>query len=442
MYAHLNAFARLLLPNWIYTHFIGDWNTGAFKKYSYNTGWALLTRTVSIVLSFLVTIYLIRYLGPENYGQLSYAVSFVGVFSIISSLGLDNILYRDLIKYPDQRNHYLGSAFILKLVAGTIAATLTIVTAFFLSQGDVSRMVIFMLATTFIFNAFNVIGYEFQANVQQKYPSLVSLAVVVILNILKILVILLDKGVLYIGLVLLLEAILYAALFIYIRRRYYGTLFAWRFKISVAQSLLKDSWPFIFIAAFTTIYVRIDQIMLKYLLDASAVGLYDAAVRIAEVWLFIPAIIVSSLFPAIMNARASSIQEYKRRLLILCVLLCTFAAVVAIASSLLSKPLMRLLYGPAFLASAGVFSIYVWSGIWASLDIVVRYFLIAENKRVLIFTTSLAAAVINILLNLILIPYLGIYGAAWSTFISYMLLAFPVVLILIMQEKKLGATTS
>ncbi len=419
---------------------IGRWDSSGFKRYATNTLWALFVRTINTVIAFFVAIYLVRYLGPENYGQLSYAISFIGLFSIIASLGLDNILYRDLIKYPEQRNEYLGSAFVLKLLAGVLATSLTIIFAFLLSKDDVSRMVILTLAGTFIFNAFNIIGYEFQADVAQKYTSIITLIVSLTLNILKLIVIFFGQGVVYIGVILLLEAALYATLLVHIRTQHYGNLFAWRFNKTIAIQLLKDSWPFIFIAAFSTIYARIDQVMLKPLVDSSAVGLYDAAVRIAEVWLFIPAIIASSLFPAIINAKSVGVHEYKKRLIILSGFMVLSGILVALPASLLAGPLMVLLYGPAFAASATVFVIYVWTGIWASLDIVTRFFLIAENRKVLIFVTSFLTAVLNILLNLYLIPKYGIVGAAWSTFISYTLLALPFILIVRLKKIKESET--
>lgn len=436
MITALNNLSKKILPSWIYDKLIGRWDSGGLKRYSTNALWALFVRTINTVIAFFVTIYLVRYLGPENYGQLSYAISFIGLFSIIASLGLDNIIYRDLIKHPDKRNEYLGSAFVLKLFAGILATSLTIVSAFLFSEDDVSRMVILLLSGTFIFNAFNVIGYEYQADVAQKYTSIVTLIVSVILNALKLIVIFLDQGILYIGIVLLLEAVLYATLLIYIRTLHYGKIFTWRFNKVIAIQLLRDCWPFIFIAAFTTIYARIDQVMLKPLVDSSAVGLYDAAVRIAEVWLFIPAIIVSSLFPAIINARTVGIYEYKKRLIILAVFMVLLGVLVALPLSLFAGPLMVLLYGPAFAASATVFVIYIWAGIWVSLDIVTRFFLIAENRKILIFVTSFTTAGLNILLNFYLIPIYGIAGAAWSTFISYTLLALPFILIVRLKKVK------
>lgn len=426
----LNYLLKLALPAWVYNKLIGRFNAYGAKRYAGNTLWSLAARIVSLVVSFFVSIFLIRHLGPENYGQLSYAISFVGLFSIIATLGIDNILYRDLIKYPEQRNEYLGSAFAIKLVAGLTASLLTIFFAFTLSTDDVSRLVIILIATTFLFNSFNVISYEFQADVAQKYTSLVSMFVVFLLNFLKVVVIWLNEGILYIACILLLEAVLYASLFVAIRLRRYGSIFNWRFNKSVCLQLLRDSWPFIFITAFATIYTRIDQVMLKGLVDSEAVGLYDAAVRISEMWLFIPAIVASSLFPAIVNARKVDPGEYKKRLVILTGLLVAFGLVIAIPLTLLSKPAILLLYGSAFAASASVLAIYVWAGIFASVDIVVRYFLIAENRRVLIFVTTMGTAALNVALNFLLIPYWGIIGAALATLISYALLIIPFLLIL------------
>lgn len=435
MTLHLNNLLKRILPDWIYDKLIGRWNSDGLKRYTANTLWALVARITSLVVSFFVSIYLVRYLGPENYGQLSYAISFVGLFSIISNVGIDNILYRDLIKYPSERNAYLGSAFIIKFAAGALASLATIISVYLLSTSDVSRLVIVLLSATFLFNAFNVIGYQFQADVAQKYTSIIALFAVFTLNLLKLLVIWMDEGILYIGVIFLIESILYAVLFLAAYLWRYGSLLNWRFSRRISLSLLRDSWPFIFIAAFTTIYARIDQVMLKHMMDASAVGLYDAAVRLAEIWLFVPALIASSLFPAIVNARENNPIEYKKRLVLLTGLLAIFGLLVAIPATILAEEMTLFLYGSAFIASAGVLSIYVWASVFASIDIVVRYFLIAENRRTLIFIISMGTALVNVGLNLFLIPKYGIIGAAWATLISYVLLTVPFLLILKLKVK-------
>lgn len=429
MYSNLNLLAEKILPSWMHHKLIGRWDSQGFKKYSSNTAWALTARIFNTLTSFLVTIYLVRYLGPTNYGELSYALSFVSLFGIIATLGIDNVLYRDLIKYPEKRNVYLGTAFIIRLVAGALAGLIAASIGLLSNPDDVSKLVIALLSATFIFTAFNIITNEFQANVAQKYPSLITIAVVIVLNILKLLVIFSGKGVLYFAAILLIEPILYAILFSYIRILHYGSFSNWTFDLKVARSLIYDAWPFIFISVFAALYSRIDQVMLKHLIDSAAVGVYDAALKLAEAWLFIPAIIASSLFPAIVNAKKINTQEYRARLLTMVYVFVTLALVIALPLSLLSKPLIQLFYGEAFSGSAIVFSIYVWVSLWAVIDMVTRNFLVIENLRKTIFFMTVATALLNTGLNFILIPLFGPAGAAMSTFISYAMFSLPLIMI-------------
>lgn len=429
MYSIINSVAVTVLPIWIYDRLIGRWNIHGIKRYAGNTLWALLARIFNTVTSFLVTIYLVRYLGPTNYGELSYAISFVSLFGIVANLGIDNVLYRDLVKYPTERNRYLGTAFVIRVVSGAVAGMAAASAGFLLNPNDVSKLVIALISMTFIFASFNIIVNEFQANVAQKYPSFVTIIVVMILNALKLGTIFSGQGILYLAAILLLEPILYAIFFSYIRFKYYGSFSAWTFDAGIARKLLVDAWPFIFIAVFMTLYSRIDQIMLKHLIDSAAVGIYDAGLKLAEAWLFIPAIIASSLFPAIVNAKAISVQEYRTRLLTMVYVFVALAVVVALPLSIFSGPLITLFYGEAFVGSAAVFSIYVWIGVWAVIDIVTRNFLVVENMRKTIFFMTAGTAVLNTGLNLILIPALGPAGAAWSTFIAYSVLALPLIMV-------------
>ena len=91
-------------------------NSG-LRRYTVNTGWVFFSRIGSMAISFFATIFIVRNLGPENYGQLSYAISFVGIFSFISSFGIDPVLYRELVKNRDKRHELLGSGFFIKFVA-------------------------------------------------------------------------------------------------------------------------------------------------------------------------------------------------------------------------------------------------------------------------------------------------------------------------------------
>lgn len=396
--------------------------SAGFKKYLHNTGWLFLTKLISLFVTFFVTAYVVRYLGPSNYGLLSYAVSFVSIFSFIANFGIDQILYRDLVKYPGEKDKYLGTAIGLKIITGFIATILTVVSAFFISDAqDISLFLIIVVSFTYIFNPLQMIAYEFQAEVKSKFPSIVSMVVTLVLSVLKILIVFTGKGIIYFALVLLFESILNAALYIFIRYRVYGKILSLKFNKDVALIMVRDSWPLIFSSAFALIYARIDQIFIKHLIDTESVGLYDAAVRLTEVWYFIPNIIVGSFFPAIINAKISSEKNYNHRLGILALVLASLSILVALPVTLLADKIIYVLYGSAFLGGVAVLQIYIWSSIWTSLANLATNYLVAENFRRILFVSYFISMVSNIALNLLWIPDYGIIGSAWATFISYLL---------------------
>ncbi len=397
------------------------WNHAGFQKYFRNMGWMFFGKIASLIISFIATAYIARNLGPINYGQLSYAISYIGLFGFIAGLGLDQIVYRDIIKYPGEKNKYLSTAFTIKSVAAVVTIFICTSVAFFLSDKDVSLFLIFIISLTFLFNPFQLLNYEFQAEAKSKYPTLVSLITVLILNILKIIVIFNKQGVIYLALIILLEPILMGAGLIYYRIKIYGRFTGFTFDKNIAKNLLKDSFPLIFATAFFGVYARIDQVMIKNILNSEAVGLYDAAVKVSELWYFLPNIIVVSLFPAIINAKKISEDLYYRRLKKLFTIVLIVSISTAIITTLLSKYFILIIFGISFIGAINVLNIYVWSNIGATLNMLSQQILISENLSKKISTMLFLGMIINISLNIWLIPTYGISGAAVATLISYII---------------------
>lgn len=395
------------------------WQHAGFQKYFQNMGWLFVGKMASMAISFIATIYIARNLGPTNYGQLSYAVSYVGLFSFLASLGIDQILYRDLIRYPEKRNEYMGSALSLRLISSVLTIIICTISAVIWSPKDISLLLIFVVSLTFIFSSFQLLNCEFQAEVKSKYPSIVSVVSVLILNILKIIVILSGKGIIYLALVLLLEPMLYAAGLVYFRIKEYGTIKNWKFDRGITITILKDSFPLIFASAFVAIYSRIDQVMIKSIIDTQSVGLYDSAVRISELLYFIPNMIIWSVFPAIINAKKVSDELYYKRVKKLLVVLLIISIATALPTGLLSKYLIAIIFGASFIGAVPVLQIYVWSGIGASLSFLTQQLLIAENLTKVVSVTTFFGMASNVALNIIWIPKYGMVGAAYATFISY-----------------------
>lgn len=397
-------------------------NHPGFKKYSANAGWMLFARIGTLLISFFVSIYVIRYLGPHNYGLLSYAVSFVSIFAFIASLGIDQILYRELVNHPEKERELLGTALLLKLGGGLLASIITVCVAGFFRSDDANLLLIWIISLAFLFHPWQIIAYTYQARVLSKYPSIITLLISIVLACCKLLVIHFDEGILYFGMILLLEAILYAGFYIIGYARHFGHPLQWKPSRPFAQSLLKDSLPLLFSTVTILIYSRIDQVMIGHYLEVSAVGTYDAAVRLSDVWYVLPNVVIAALFPAILNARKTSQALYAKRVRHLAFLLFCFSALIALPTTFIAGPLVSILYGDAYLASAGVLQIYIWSTIGFSLGSLTNAYLIAENRTLLYLLVSSGTMLLNVALNIILIPLWGTYGAAIATLISYSLI--------------------
>jgi len=393
-----------------------------FRKYLKSTGWFLGGRIVTMIISFLATLYIARNLGPTNYGQLSYAVSLIGVIGFIAPLGLDSIVYRELIKTPERKSALLGTALILKLIAGVLTAAIAAVLAFTLKTDDVSRILILILAGTFVITPFQVVSFEFLARSKSNYQALTSIGVTILLNLAKVAIIASGKGVIYISITLLAEPLVYALTYLYIYARTAShDIRSWTWERATASSLLRDSLPFALLSSFTFIYARIDQVLIKQFLGATEVGLYDAAVRLVDVWNFIPGAITSALFPALVNAHTVSPASFTKRTWRISWLFLAIPVVICSVMFIIAPLLIRELYGPAFAGSIPVLQIYIWSFIGTSLGILVQTYLTVTNERALIAISAFVPMVINIVLNILWIPQFGTIGAAYATLISYSL---------------------
>lgn len=396
------------------------WSISGNVRYAKSTGWQLSERIISLTISFIVTSFIIRSFGPSNFGELSFAVSFVSIFSFLTSPRVDMGLYRDIIKSPRKKHKLIETAFFLKLAGGVIAAILTIGMAIAIGTNGLPLILIIILSSIFLTTPFQVVLYDFRAQADAKHISLIALAINFTLNILKVLTIVYNLDIIYIVGILALEPLFGAFAYTTLYSRVCGIfLFSWRPHVQYASLLLRGAFPFIILASFTALYARIDQVLISTILDSASVGLYDAAVKLAEVWQFIPSIIVSSLFPAIVNARTTSEYTYFNRLKKLLAFLICVTVIFATVFTFLAPLVIKILYGNAYIQSIDVLHIYLWSSIGVSAGIVMMHFLIAENMRRVIAFSAIIPALINIILNLILIPRFGIEGAALATLISY-----------------------
>jgi O-antigen/teichoic acid export membrane protein len=160
------------------------------------------------------------------------------------------------------------------------------------------------------------------------------------------------------------------------------------------------------------------------MMSEEAVGYYAAAVRICEAWYFIPVTLCNAIFPAIVNAKNVSTEFYNNRMQKLYDILTWSAIGIAVPVTIFSSQIIELLFGNEFSPAAPVLTIYIWAGVAVFLGVASSQYLINENFTKLSFTRTTIGMIVNVILNLILIPYYGIIGSAIATLISYTVVTF------------------
>lgn len=389
-----------------------------FMKYFRNTSWLFIEKILRVFIGLFVGIWVARYLGPEQFGVFSYAESFVGLFVTIATFGLDGIVVRELVKHPERRDELLGTAFGLKLFGAILVLSILFFAINLTSNDYQTNMLVFIIAGGTVFQSFNVIDFYFQSKVLSKYITYANIVTLLLSSIIKILLILNNAPLLSFAFVVLFDSFILALGFIYVYK--YNNLYIrnWKINFNTMISLLKDSWPLILSGFVISIYMRADQIMIKEMLDSVAVGHYAAAVKLSQALYFLPTIITSSLFPAIINSKELGKDIYFSRIQKLYDLMAILSISIAIPTVIFSHFVVNNLYGTDYAAAAEVLIIHTWAGVFVFFGVASSSFFMAENMTIKLFYRTLFGVTINIILNYFLIPKYGIQGAAIATLVG------------------------
>jgi polysaccharide transporter, PST family len=191
------------------------------------------------------------------------------------------------------------------------------------------------------------------------------------------------------------------------------SILRWKLNLSLAKSLLHDSWPLMLSGIVIMIYMRVDQILLGSMLGNKSVGLYSAAVRISEITYFIPMAMSSSVYPSLINAKKSDETKYKQRLQLYYIIVALLSILFIITTFGFAKPFIFLLYGSKYAGAVPALQIHIWTTLFVFIGVANNFtYMIIENYQRLQLFNSIIGASTNFLLNIILIPYFGVTGAA------------------------------
>lgn len=390
-----------------------------------NIGWLFFDKVLRMGVGLVVVVWIARYMGPQQFGIFNFATAFVGLFGAVAGIGLQAIVVRDLVRDPSRKNETLGTAAALLLMGGLLTYVLTICAIILIRPEDtLAKLLVTILGSVTLLKATDIVVYWFESQVLSKYTVWVQNGSFLVFAVVKITLILSDAPLLAFAWASSAEALLIAILLTAMYSKYGPGVLKLSATFSRAKSLLTDCWPLMLSGLAIVIYMKIDQIMLGLMLGDEAVGIYSAATQISEIWYFIPMIIMASVFPAIMDGKKQGEIIYYERLQRLYDLMVWLSVLIAIPMTFIAAPLVTLLYGNAYEEAGKVLAIHIWASVFVFLGVASSQWFIAENRQMLSFQRTLAGAITNIILNIILIPYLECQGAAIATVLSYSIVAF------------------
>ncbi len=395
-----------------------------FKKYFFNTSWMFLEKIIRNIAALFVGSYVARYLGPSNYGLLNYASSCVFLFSILAHLNLEPILVRELFKGEHKREELLGTAAGLRTLGAFFAFLLILFFLQFSKQDPLANILVLIISAGLFFQPFNVIDSYYQAEVTARRVAIAQLIQISIIAIIKIILVLNKAPLINFAIVTVLESMILAAALIitYMTTNKYS-LKKWCFNTKIAWQLLKSAFPLISAGIAVLLYMRLDQIMIKLMLGNQALGNYSAAISLCECWYFIPMVISNSVFPAILNAKQKNTALYHARIQRLHALMVKIGLFIIIVTIIFGEQFMLLLFGHEFEGGL-ILKVYIGGIIFSFLGVASGKWLLAENYNKIIFYRTLSGLITNVALNLLLIPRLGILGAAFAAVLTMFVVSY------------------
>lgn len=395
-----------------------------FKKSS----WLFLENVLGLLLGFLGTILVARYLGPANFGILSFCLGLFSIASIGSHMGLQDLATKEILIKKEDLKKTVGTIFFVKLAGSIISLILLLIYATLSTNIDLTKFtIILILSFSLLLNPFNVFISWMQAEVLTSYIFFTKFLSNLVSFLLRVSFVFFGFSLIYFSFVssinLLILATLGSLLFYKKTKIYYSHL---RFNYKKYKEIIENSFLSLISTFFAVVLIKIDIIMINYLLDDFSTGLYSAASRITEAIYFIPNILLIPLFPILTDLFKKNYQEFARLQQQIYDGLFLLSFFLFFLIFIFSDNIIYLFYGENFSLASSVLKIHSISIILVFLRTAFRRWVFLKDILRINLITQILGCVLNISFNFYFIPKLGLTGAAYATVLSYLISSFLV----------------
>ena len=384
-----------------------------------NIGWLSGDRFLRMFGAVVVGMLVARYLGPSKFGLLNYGIAIYGLFNVISNLGLDSLVVRDIALDESGEHLILGSGFWLKAVASVVTTLAAIIAAKLLEpRNTVLIEIVALMSIASISQALDVIDFFFQAQTKSRYTVVPRNIAFVLASVARVVAVFLRLDLLVFAWIAALE-VLFGEIGLGIAYlRFRKPLPRWSWNLGRAKTMLAESWPLLVSTLMITLYMRSDQILLGRLASKAVVGQYTAAIRLSEIWYSIPMIISASVMPRLLKSRDLNPERYYARLQRLYESMVLVSVILAVVTQLAAPLVVRILYGQQFAPAAGILRVHIWTGVFVFVGSVSGMQFVQEKLTVSTMQRTVLGAILNVVLNLLWIPRWGGMGSAMATLVA------------------------
>lgn len=397
------------------------------KTYIKNISWVLLDNIIKIIGGLIVGVWVANHLGDYNYGRLSYALVYRGMFFFLIEIGFVQVLVKELINNPMKKDSLIGSSIGVKLIGAVLSFILANTISQFTIDDPIIRKMILILSIHFFTLTFDTFNSYFQFKVQEKFRIIAHIFSLVISSIIKVYFILYNFPLEYFALSYVIDFVISSILKAYFYSKSGNDLLKLKVELKVIKYLVISSWTIGLSMFLVRVLLQIDRLMIGNLLDNSKLGIYSVSTDLTDPISVLSYIVTSSLVTYLMSLKKENEVFYKKRLNQVLNIFSWLSIIICIFFSLSSKLIISILYSNEYFEAYLPFAINVFSLLFIFQLSILNIWLINENlQRYQLYITSLSV-ILNIIGNYILIPKLGISGAAISTIISRasMLWIFP-----------------
>jgi|GEM_PF-4036843 len=392
-----------------------------------NSGIQFIGKIISIGITVAVTMILVRRLPVADYGKYAIAFAFISFFSVLMDFGTMMITTREVSRDPSKSSGIMGNLVTFRLIWSLALMLAAVLSAYMLRYPADLKLLIFIASFTLLFSSFGILEVIFRVNFKMIYSVIAGVAGSLISGI-AIIVYIFFPGFSLTGLVIIntfCAAIQGILLFIFS-----GKFITFKFNINMEQlkNIIKESLPQGVAMFLSAMYFNIDTIIISKLAGEASVAYYSTAYKLLQIIILIPSIVLISVFP-LLSKYSGDKSALKLIYQKTCYYLLLMGLPIAAIFTIFSREIITVLYSEKYLTGAPALEVLAWAGAVIFCSSLLGNTLVAINRQNIGMAIAAVGLVLNIGLNLYLIPIYDFFGAAIATVITELFVAVIILLV-------------